>query len=98
MKVEEYRERWMKEQEHYKLISENLMEVKTEVHDLKLKVEIVEGETIPKTQELVKTISQGDHTVRIDHCKGNKKQNHYHVTLANVYNRNASKSKRLIPT
>ena len=77
----------MKEQEHYKLISENLMEVKTEVHDLKLKVEIVESETIPMTQELVKTISQGDHAVRIDYCKGNKEEIiSYHATLANVCN------------
>ena len=74
MKVEHYRKQWMKEQEHYKVISENLMEVKTEVHDLKLKVEIVENETIPKTQKLVKTISQGDQVVRINHYKGNKRE------------------------
>ena len=74
MKVEQYREQWMKEQEHYKVISENFMEIKTEVHDLKLKVEIVENETIPKIQESVKTITQGDQAVRINHYKGNKRE------------------------
>lgn len=60
MKVEQYREQWMMEHEHYKLVSENLMEVKTEVDDLKVKVQIIEDENIPKTQELVKAVSQGD--------------------------------------
>jgi len=59
MKVEQYREQWMMEHGHYKIISQNLMEVKIDFDDLKVKVQAIEDEDIPKTQELVKKVAQG---------------------------------------
>ena len=60
MKVKQYREQWMMEHEHYKMVSQNLMEVKIDVDDLRVKVQAIEDEDIPKTHELVKKVAQGE--------------------------------------
>lgn len=47
------------EQKHYKLISEHFEEVKVNVDNLNVKVQSVEDEKMPKTQEHIKKVTQG---------------------------------------
>jgi len=57
--IQQYRDRWTIEHEHYQQLSQELMEVKTDFDDLMDKVSVIEEESIPQTQNMIKIASQG---------------------------------------
>lgn len=57
--VEHYREQWMKEHEHYKVISRDVSELKEDVSLLKTEVKEISGVFIPQTQKEMGTMKQG---------------------------------------
>ena len=63
--IQQYRDRWTIEHEHYQQLSQELTEVKTDVDDLMDKVNVIEEESIPQTQKMIKVASQGNYNYNI---------------------------------
>ena len=57
--VQHYREQWMMEHEHYKVISRDVSELKEDVGQLKTEVKEISGVFIPQTQKEMDTMKQG---------------------------------------